>query len=130
MIEAILDIFKGIVWQCLVIYMYNMIIYSRTNEPDVQYMKKVLYGPEIQMFYLKETKFHFCTRKLEILMHIFTSDGFYVDCNKKTILKFLTPTCKMDLCGFLGVGNYLQLFLLGLTSDSSTLWELQAEYTK
>ena len=49
---------------------------------------------------------------------------------RKTILEFATPTCKKDLRGLLGVVTYLQRFLPGLTSDASSLSELQGEYAK
>ena len=86
---------------------------------------------EEQKFYLKESKYQFFTTKLEILEHILTSDGLYVDSKKrKTIVEFPTPTRKKDFRGFLGVVNYLQQVLPGLASDASTLSELREEYTK
>ena len=131
MMEAMLDILKDVVYQYLVIYIDNIITYSRMYEEHVRDLKKVLQGLEEQKFYLKERKCQFFTRKLEILGHILTSDGLYVDAKKrKTILEFPTPTCKKDLRGFLGVVNYLQQFLPSLVSDAGTLSELQGEYTK
>ena len=77
------------------------------------------------MFYLKESKCQFFTRKLKILGHILPSDRLHVDPKKrKTILEFPTPTHKKDLCEYLGVVNYLQQFLPGLASEASTLLEL------
>ena len=109
MMEAILDIFKDVVYQCLVIYIDNIIIYSRTYKELVRDLKKVLQGLEEQKFYLKESKYQFFSEKLEILGHILTLERLHVDSKKrKTILEFPTPTCKKDLLGFLGVVNYLQ----------------------
>ena len=80
---------------------------------------------------MKESKYEFLTRKLEIQKHILTSDGLRVDHkNEKTILEFPTPTRQKDLHRFLGLVNYLQRFLPGLPSNASTLSELQAEYMK
>ena len=56
MMEAMLDIFKDVVYQCLVIYIDNIIIYSRTYEEHVKDLKKVLQPLEEQKFYLKESK--------------------------------------------------------------------------
>jgi hypothetical protein len=131
MMEAMLAMFKDMVYQCLVIYIDDIIIYSRTYEEHVRDVKKVLQRLQEQKFYLKESKCQFFTRKLEILGHILTSDGLHVDPKKrKTILEFPTPTRKKDLRGFLGVVNYLQRFLPGLASDASALSELQGEYSK
>ena len=129
--EAILDIFKYIVYKCLVININNIIIHSRTYEEHVRNLKKVLQGLEEQKFYLNENKCQFFTRKLEILVHIVTSDWLQVDPKKrKTILEFPTSTHKKDVHRFLGVANYLQRFLPGLASDASILWELQRECIK
>ena len=129
--EAMLDIFKDVVYQCLVIYINNIVIYFRTYEEHVKELKKVLQWLEEQKFYLKESKCQFFTRKLESLEHILTSDRLHIDLKKrKTILEFTRPTCKKDLRGFLGVVNYLQRFLPGLAANASTLSELQGEYTK
>ena len=113
MIEAMHDILKDMVYQCLVIYLDDIIIYSKTYEEHVRDLKKVLQELEEQKFYLKERKCQFCTRKLEILMYILTSDGWHVDLKKrKTILEFPTPTCNKNLHGFLGVVNYCNRMLL------------------
>ena len=42
MMETILDIFKDVVYQYLVIYINYIIIYSRTYEENVRDLKKVL----------------------------------------------------------------------------------------
>ena len=109
MMEAMLGVFKDIVYLWLVIYINDIIIYFRKYIEHVRNLKKVLEQLEEQKFYLKECKYQFFIRKLEILAYIFTSDGLHVDLKKrKTILEFPTPACKKDLHRFLGVVNYLQ----------------------
>ena len=61
--EAILDIFKDVIYQCYVIYIDDVIIYSETYEEHVRDLKKVLQQLEEQKFYLKESKSQFFTRK-------------------------------------------------------------------
>ena len=51
--EAMLDIFKEVVYQCLVIYINNIIIYSRPYEEYVRDLKKVSQELAEQKFYLK-----------------------------------------------------------------------------
>ena len=53
MIEAMLDIVKDVVYQCLVIYIDDIIICSRTYNQHVGDLKKVFLGMEEQKFYLK-----------------------------------------------------------------------------
>ena len=107
--EAKLHIFQEVVYQCLVIYIDNIIIYSKTYLEHVRDLRKVLQQLEEQKFYLKESKCQFFTRQLEILEYILTSDGLHVDPKKrKTILELPTATQNKDLHGLLGVVNYLQ----------------------
>ena len=68
-----LGIFKDVVYQCLMIYIDDFIIYYRTYEEHVRDLKQVLQQLEEQKFYLKASKCQFFTRKLEILRHILTS---------------------------------------------------------
>ena len=128
--EAMLYIFKDVVYQCLVIYIDDNIMCFRTYEEHIRDLKKVQQLEE-QRFYLKESQYQFWTTKLAIPGQILMSDGLHVDPKKrKTILEFPTPVHKKNLHGFLGVVNYLQRFLLGLASNPSTLSELQEEYIK
>ena len=48
MMEVMLNIFKDIVYQCFVIYIDDIIIYSTTHEEQVRDLKKVLQQPEVQ----------------------------------------------------------------------------------
>ena len=54
--EAILEIFKNMVHQCLVIYIDDIIIYSGTHEEHVRDWRKVLQGLRELKLYLKESK--------------------------------------------------------------------------
>ena len=56
MIEAMFDICKDMVYNCLLIYIDNIIIYWRTYEEHVRDLKKVLQQLKEQKFYLKESK--------------------------------------------------------------------------
>ena len=63
MMEAILDIFKNIVYQCVVIYVDDIIFYSTKYEEHVRDLKKVLQRLEEQKFHVKKSKCQFFTGK-------------------------------------------------------------------
>lgn len=120
-----LDIFKDVVNECLIIYMEDIIIYFRMYEQHVTELKKVLQKQEEQKFYINESKCQFFARKLEILVHVFTLDTLHINPKKrKTIIELLNPACKNNVCRLLGVVNYLCAFLLVHTSDASAEFEL------
>ena len=127
-IQAILDVFENVIYQYLVSYIDNIFSYSTTYQEHARDLKKVLQQLEESKFFFKESNSVFYIRKLEILVHILTSDGLYVDPKKsKTRLEFPTPAGTKNMSRFLEVVNYVQCFLPGLTSDTSILLELQGE---
>ena len=122
---SMVDIFEHIVFQCLVINIDDIIICYRTCEEYVRDLNKVLQTLEEQNLYWKKSKCKFFSGKLEILIHILISERLYIDRKKrKTILEYPATTNEKDLRGVLEVVNYLQAFLPGLASDTSTILEL------
>ena len=56
-IEAIYDVFEVIEYECCVIYINYIIIYSTIYEEHIRDLKKVLERREVQKFYLKSSKY-------------------------------------------------------------------------
>ena len=63
LIGAMLDIFKGVVYQWLVIYVNDNGMYARTPEEDTKHLKKVLQQLEEQKFFLQENNCQLINRK-------------------------------------------------------------------
>ena len=104
--NAMVNIIKRVVYQCIMSYIDNIIIDFRLYEEHVRELKKVFQQLEEQKFPFRESKCQFFARKLETFGHILNLDGLHVNTKKrKTILEFPTPACKKDLCGFLVVAN-------------------------
>ena len=74
MLETKVSIFKNVAYQCIVMYIDEIIIYSETCEEHVRDLKIVLRWLEEQKVYFKESKYQFFTRKLEIIVYASTSD--------------------------------------------------------
>ena len=71
-IEAMIDILKDFIYQCLVMYIDDIIIFFRMYKKHIRDWKRALQQLEEQKFYLKESKYQFFTGKLEILVPILT----------------------------------------------------------
>ena len=69
------EIFKDMVFQDLVIYMDDIIIFSDTYDKHVATLHKVLQRLLDEKFWLKASKCLFFTKHLDILGHILTPDG-------------------------------------------------------
>jgi len=128
MVRAMYKIFKDMVFKDLVIYIDDIIIFSDTYDEHVATLRKVLQRLLDEKFWLKASKCHFFTKRLDILGHILTPDGLHMDPKKrKKVLNFQVPSHRRELRGILGVVIFLSKFCPELASWSSTLSELQGE---
>jgi len=128
MAQAIYEIFKDMVFKDLVIYIYDIIIFSDTYDEHVATLWKVLQRLLDEKFWVKASKCQIFTKCLDILGHILTPDELHMDPKKrKKVLDFKVPSNCQELRGILGVVIFLSKFCLELAFWSSTLSQLQGE---
>jgi len=128
MVQAMYEIFKGMVFKDLVIYINDIIIFSDTYDEYVATLRKFLQRLLDEKFWLKASKCQFFTKRPDILGHILTPDWLHVDPKKhKKVLDFKVPSNHRELGGILSVVIFLSKFCPELASWSSTLSELQGE---
>jgi len=125
MVRAMNEIFKDMVFQDLIIYIHNIIVFSHTYDEHIATLRKVLQWLLDEKFWLKASKCLFFTKCLDILGHILTPDGLHMDPKKlKKVLNFKVPSDRQELWDILGVVIFLRKFCPELASWSSTLSEL------
>jgi len=82
-VRAMYEIFKDMVFKDLVLYIHDIIIFSDTYDEHVTTLRKVLQRLLAEKFWLKARKCQFFTKRLDILVHILTLDGLYMDPRKR-----------------------------------------------
>jgi len=82
MVRALYEIFKDMVFKDLIIYIDDIIIFSDTYDEHVATLRKVPQRLLDEKFWLKASKCQFFTKRLDILGHILTPDGLYMDPKK------------------------------------------------
>ena len=108
------EICKDMVFKDLVIYIDDNRIFSDTYDEHVATLRKVLQRLIDWKFSLKASKCQFCTKRLDILVHILTPDGLYMDPRKcKKVLNFNVPSNCEKLQGILVVVILLSKFCSG-----------------
>ena len=113
------------IYKDLIIYIDDIIISSRNYKQHVEALRKVLQRLQYQQFWLKESKCQFCTKRLDILVHILTREGLSADPLKvQEIFDFLEPRDQRQLQAFIGIVNYLSKFLPNLASTAAMLADL------
>jgi len=95
---------------------------------NIAALGKVLQWLLDEKSWLKASKCHFFTKRLDILVHILTSGRFHMDLKKrKKELDFKVSSNRLALRGILSIVIFLCQFCPDLASWSGTLSELQGK---
>lgn len=111
--QRLMDIvLAGLKWQCCLVYIDDVIIYSPTFEQHITDLHKVFQALRHAKLTLKASKCHFCRREMRYLGHIITQAGIKPDPNLiDSVIKFPTPKRLKDLQSFLGLTGYYRRFI-------------------
>ena len=131
-------IFRDLLDKFVIVYLDDILIYSKTIEEHSKHIEKVLMRLREQKFYGKLSKCYFAVTQVEYLGHIISSEGISVDQEKvKAISNWPRPKSKRDVQSFLGLVNYYRRFIKNcsgiakpltlLTKNVSFSWNPSAE---
>lgn len=106
------DVFREFLDQFVVVYLDDILIYSRTKEEHEMHVRKVLEKLREFGLYAKLEKCQFDRDKVEFLGYIISTDGISMDPAKiKTILEWEVPKNVRDVQCFLGFANFYRKFI-------------------
>ncbi|GBG60186.1 hypothetical protein CBR_g3430 [Chara braunii] len=119
---AMNDIFKDILEEYVLIYLDDILVYSRTLEDHIRHLRDVLQRLRKHDFYAKLSKCHFAQRKVDFLGHHVSDQGLHMNDAKITaIAEWPVPTSAKQLRSFLGLNNYYSNFIQGYAGYSYVL---------
>ena len=105
-------IFQDFLDKFVIVYLDDILIYSKTIEEHTEHLKNVLMRLREQKFYGKLSKCDFAVNEVEYLGHIISSNGISVEKEKvKAISEWPRPKSKRDVQSFLGLVNYYRRFI-------------------
>ncbi|CAF3396631.1 unnamed protein product, partial [Rotaria sp. Silwood2] len=105
-------VLAGLKWQCCLVYIDDIIIYSPTFEQHIEDLKRVFEALRSANLTLKTPKCHFCRRETKYLGHIITSDGVKPDPDLvKSVVDFPRPQTIREVQSFLGLTGYYRRFI-------------------
>src|SRR5215470_3867541 len=106
------DIFHDLLDDYVIVYIDDILIYSKIPEDYYRYLDEVLKRLQQHKLYAKKSKCVFGIKKIEFLGHVVSAAGLHVDPTKiDVILHWLIPTNVKELQSFLGLCNYYQRFI-------------------
>ncbi|GBG82479.1 hypothetical protein CBR_g34855 [Chara braunii] len=115
--RAMNDIFRDILEQYVLIYLDDILVYSRTLEEHLRHLRDVLDRLRRHDFYAKLSKCRFAQHKVDFLGHYVSDQGLHMDDAKITaIAEWPAPTSAKQLRSFLGLTSYYSNFIRGYAS--------------
>jgi hypothetical protein len=115
-------VLRGLTWQSCLIYLDDIIIFSRDFESHCGHIEAVLQRLRQANLKLKPSKCFFAREQIAFLGHIVNKDGIQPDPQKlRAINEFPRPTNVRELRGFLGISNYYRRFIEGFSEKAAPL---------
>ncbi|XP_060112868.1 uncharacterized protein LOC132585122, partial [Heteronotia binoei] len=101
------DIFRDLLDRFAIIYLDDILIYSRNPAQHAEHVRQVLQRLRAHGLYAKLEKCDFDLRSVEFLGHIVSPQGILMDPKKvEAVLTWQAPQNRKDLQRFLGFANY------------------------
>jgi hypothetical protein len=122
----------------VIVYMDDILVYSRTLEEHVEHVRKVLKALKKHNLRLKPSKSEFHKQKVEFVGMLISAQGLEVNPDKVArVWEWEEPTNKKETQAFLGFANYYRQFIPGysriavpltaLTRNEEFQWNKEAQ---
>jgi len=109
----------------VIIFIVDILVYSKTEEDHVKHLKVVLQKLREHNLYAKFSKYEFWLTKVSFLGRILSHNGISMDPIKiKDVVEWGTPTMVKEVRGFLGLVGYYHRLVSDLSKIAKPLTEL------
>ncbi|GMJ03267.1 hypothetical protein HRI_003995900 [Hibiscus trionum] len=118
-------IFHQYLDQFVVVFIDDILVYSRTEEDHDRHLRLVLKTLLDNQLYAKLSKCEFWIREVVSLGHVVSADGIRVDPKKiKSIVEWKQPKSVTEVHSFLGLAGYYRRFVEGFSKLVAPLTQL------
>ena len=106
------DIFRDLLDVCVIVYLDDILVYSRNKEEHEQHLRQVLQRLKDNQLYAKLSKCTFFANSIEYLGHIADGEGLRPNPRLvQALMDFPRPKTLKELQSFLGLANYYRKFI-------------------
>jgi len=118
-------IFREYLDNFVIVYLDDILIYSRTREDYARHLRIVLKTLRDNKLYVKAKKCELFRTKVEYTGHYISDKGITVDPRKiETIKNWPAPTNMSEVRSFLGLASYYRKFVQGFSAIATPLTAL------
>ncbi|KAJ9529315.1 hypothetical protein QJQ45_007999 [Haematococcus lacustris] len=119
------DIFRKELDDCVIVYLDDILIFSRNQQEHAQHLRRVLDLLQEHKLYAKLSKCEFGLDNTEFLGHIISSAGIACDPAKVAAVEtWPVPTTVHDVRSFLGLANFYRRFIKNFSDIAAPLTAL------
>ena len=124
-------VFKNFLGSFVIIFIDDILIYSRSREEHVDHLRIVLGILREKKLYAKFKKCEFWLEKVAFLGHVISKEGVSVDPAKiEAVNSWPRPTNVTEIRSFLGLARYYRQFVEGFSKLASPLTELTRKHVR
>jgi hypothetical protein len=118
-------VFHDYLDQFTIVFIDNILIYSRTSEEHEEHLQKVMERLRNEKLYAKLEKCEFWMDNVSFLGHVISGKGVAVDLEKvKAVVERTRTTSVFEIRSFLRLAGYYQHFIEGFSKLSGPLTAL------
>ncbi|KAK8939259.1 hypothetical protein KSP39_PZI011311 [Platanthera zijinensis] len=119
------SVFKAFLDQFVIVFIDDILIYSKTEEEHAQHLRQVLQTLREQQLYAKFSKCAFWLTEVAFLGHVINAEGLAVDPAKiEAILNWTRPKSVTEVRSFLGLAGYYRKFVKDFSKLALPLTQL------
>jgi len=123
--EYMYRIFHAYLDRFVVVFINDILIYSKSEEEHAEHLKIVLQVLKEKKLYAKLSKYEFWLSEVSFLGHVVSSGGIAVDPSKvDAISQWETPKSVTEVRSFLGLAGYYRRFIEGFSKLALPLTQL------
>ena len=124
-------IFRPFVDKFVVVFIDDILIYSKNEEEHEEHLRIVLRTLKEQKLYAKFKKCEFWLEQISFLGHVVSKEGILVDPEKiKSIIMWTPPKNVIEVRSFLGLAGYYRRFVEGFSKIAAPLSQLTQKGVK
>ncbi|KAK7922815.1 hypothetical protein WMY93_009717 [Mugilogobius chulae] len=125
MMELVL---RGLPWHICLVYLDDILIYSRTFEDHLSHLQEVLTRIQSAGLKLNSSKCHFVRDHVVFLGHVVSRDGLHPDPrNTEKVRTWPTPTTVSEVRAFVGLCSYYRRFVQNFSQHAAPLNRLASK---